>query len=511
MVEHCPFKAGVLGSSPSRLTKIQWSVFRIHLGGITAAFETSRNNPRIENMDKTLYLSASEMARAVREKKISSLELVRAHLERIESVNPKLNAVVQIAAERALAEARQSDAALVRGETRGPLHGVPFTLKDAIETAGVITTGGTAGRRRFVPSEDATVVKRLRGAGGILLGKTNCPEFGWAWESDNLIYGRTNNPFDLSLSPGGSSGGESAIIASGGSPFGLGSDAGGSVRFPAHCTGICAIKPTSGRVPRTGHFPGPGGTLDTIWQIGPLARYVEDLALVLHIISGPDGRDAAIVPMPLGAPAKVDLKDLRVAFFTDNGIVPPTKETIETVRAAAEKCSSEVAAVEEIRPPAIEQTYEIYLKLFSADGGAGLEGLIKAAGTNEVHPLMKRVLEIQRANAMTMAEFGALVGRWDEFKTSMLGFMEKFDAIISPVCSFPGMVHGSTYDVLPSFSYTMTHNLTGWPAAVVRAGNAPNGLPIGVQIAARPWREDVALAIAAYLESALGGPARPAI
>ena len=215
-----------------------------------------------------IFASAGEQAKAIRDKQISSQELVRACIKRIEEVNPKLNAVVQLPAETALRQAREADKALAKGEIRGPLHGVPFTLKDAIETEGVISTGGTLGRASYVPKEDATVVKRLRAAGGVLLGKTNCPELGWAWESDNLVYGRTNNPYDLSLSPGGSSGGESAIIAAGGSPLGLGSDAGGSVRFPAHCTGIAGIKPTSGRVPRTGHFPGPGGTLDALWQIG---------------------------------------------------------------------------------------------------------------------------------------------------------------------------------------------------------------------------------------------------
>ena len=224
-----------------------------------------------------IFASATEQAKAIRDRQISSEELVRACIKRIEEVNPKLNAVVQLPAETALRQAREADKALAKGEIRGPLHGVPFTLKDAIETEGVISTGGTLGRASYVPKEDATVVKRLRAAGGVLLGKTNCPEFGWAWESDNLVYGRTNNPYDLSLSPGGSSGGESAIIAAGGSPLGLGSDAGGSVRFPAHCTGIAGIKPTSGRVPRTGHFPGPGGTLDALWQIGPLARSVADL------------------------------------------------------------------------------------------------------------------------------------------------------------------------------------------------------------------------------------------
>ncbi|MGA8183377.1 MAG: amidase, partial [Terriglobia bacterium] len=195
-------------------------------------------------MNELLCNSAGGMARAMREKKVSSAELMQAHLERIEAVNPKLNAIVQLPAERVMAEARAADAALARGEVKGPLHGVPVTFKDAIETAGIISTGGTLGRRDFVPLQDAVIVKRLRDAGAIVLGKTNCPEFGWAWESDNLIYGRTNNPYNLSLSPGGSSGGESALISAGGSPLGFGSDAGGSVRFPANCCGLASIKPT---------------------------------------------------------------------------------------------------------------------------------------------------------------------------------------------------------------------------------------------------------------------------
>jgi amidase len=458
-----------------------------------------------------IFASASEQAKAIRDKRISSEELVRACLERIEEVNPKLNAVVQLPAATSLAQARAADRALAQGEIKGPLHGVPFTLKDAIETEGVISTGGTLGRASYVPKEDATVVKRLRAAGGILLGKTNGPEFGWAWESDNLIYGRTNNPYDLSLSPGGSSGGESAIIAAGGSPFGLGSDAGGSVRFPAHCTGITAIKPTSGRVPRTGHFPGPGGTLDALWQIGPLARFIEDLNAVLPIIAGIDWRDPAIVPMPLGDTTKVDLKALRVAFHTDNGIETPDRETIETVEKAARALEASVAAVEEARPPGIEQTYEIYLGLFTADGGAGLEELLEMVGTKKVHPLMQRALELQRSHAKSMALFGTLIGQWDAFRRSLLSFMEEFDVMVCPVCSFPGMVHGSTYDRLSAFSYTMTYNLTGWPGAVVRAGTSRKGLPIGVQIVARPWREDDALAVGAKIEKALGGYQRPAI
>jgi amidase len=460
-------------------------------------------------MRESIYQSATEMAAEIRKKETSAHELVADCLKRIEHVNPSLNAVVQVCAEQALQEARTADEALARGAVIGPLHGVPFTLKDAIETKGVICTGGTAGRARYVPSQDATVVKRLRDAGAILLGKTNCPELGWAWEADNLIYGRTNNPYELSLSPGGSSGGESAIIAAGGSPFGLGSDAGGSVRYPAHCTGIATIKPTSGRVPRTGHFPGPGGLLDALWQIGPLARYVEDLTLVLPLISGPNLQDVAIVPVPLGDPKAIDLRQLRLAFHTDNGIVAPSAEIAVAIEKAAEELASAGIAVEEARPPAIEQTYDIYLGLFTADGGAGIDSALKEAGTTRVHPLMERVLALQRQGAKTVAELAELIGCWDGFRRAMLGFMSNYDALLCPVCSFTGMEHGSTYDQLSSFSYTMTSNLTGWPAAVVRGGTSGKGMPLGVQIIARPWREDVALAIAQVLQDALGGWQRP--
>ena len=230
--------------------------------------------------------------------------------------------------------------------------------------------------------------------------------------------------------------------------------------------------------------------------------------MVLPIIAGVDWRDPAIVPMPLGDANKVDLKALRMAFHTDNGIETPTRETIEIVENAARALEASVSALEEARPPGIEQTYEIYLGLFTADGGAGLEELL-SGGNKKVHPLMQRVLDLQRSHAKSMAEFANLIGQWDAFRRSLISFMERFDVILCPVCSFPGMVHGSTYGCLPAFSYTMTYNLTGWPAAVVRAGSSRQGLPIGVQIVARPWREDVALAVAAIIEKTLGGYQRP--
>ena len=238
---------------------------------------------------------------------------------------------------------------------------------------------------------------------------------------------------------------------------------------------------------------------------------MEDLALVLPVISGIDMQDTAIVPMPLGDPGAIELRRLRVAFHTDNGIVSPSAEITEAVNNAAKALAGAGISVEEARPPAIEQTYEIYLGLFTADGGAGIESVLKEAGTQRVHPLMQRVLDLQRQGAKTVAQLGELVGRWDTFRRKMLSFMLSYDALLCPACSFAGMAHGSTYDRLSCFSYTMTSNLTGWPAAVVRGGTTANALPIGIQIMARPWREDVALALAQVLQDALGGWQMPAL
>ena len=464
-----------------------------------------------EDMDELIYASATELARAIRSKEVSSEEVVDAHLRRIEEVNPKLNAVVQLTEDAARAQAREADAALARGHIKGPLHGVPITIKDNIETAGVICTGGTKGRASFVPTEDATVVARMRAAGAILLGKTNMPELGLALETDNLVYGRTNNPYDLSRTSGGSSGGEAAIIAAGGSPLGLGNDMGGSIRLPAHFCGIAGIKPTTGRVPRTGHFPWPTGWWDMLWQPGPMARFVEDLILTLPIIAGVDWRDPTVVPMPLGDPKKVDLKSLRVAFHTDNGIMSPTSETVKVVQKTAKVLSDAVMTVEEDCPQAIEQTFVIFNGILAADGGEGVETVLQTVGTTEMHPWTQRLREFARGVTLTTAEFGGLMLQWDEFCSSMLSFMDKYDVIICPGCAFLAPLHGASLDLemIPAFTYTMTYNLTGWPGVILRAGTSPEGLPIGVQVVARPWREDVALAVAQHIETVLGGYKRP--
>ena len=276
-------------------------------------------------MSDWLFASATRLAAAVRDKSVSARELVDGYIERIHTVNPKLNAVVQIAEERARTEAEQRDAMTARGQSMGPLHGVPITLKDSIDTEGIVSTGGTAGRRDFVPSVDATVAARLRQAGAILLGKTNTPELTLSGETNNVIYGRTSNPFDITRSPGGSSGGSAAILAAGGSALDLGSDTGGSIREPAHLNGIAGLKPSAGRTPRTGHIVPFGGVMDSLTQIGPMARYVEDLELALEIISGPDQVDPYVVPVPIKNSSQVDPAMLKIAFFTDNGLVSPLR------------------------------------------------------------------------------------------------------------------------------------------------------------------------------------------
>ncbi|MBM3945691.1 MAG: amidase, partial [SAR202 cluster bacterium] len=271
-------------------------------------------------MKDIIYSSATEIARAIREKEISSEDAVDAHLKRIAVVNPKLNAVVwQEDGYIKRQEARKRDTDLMRGEVRGPLHGVPITIKDAFEAAGMPSTGGTKGRANYIPEKDATIVARLKAAGAVILGRTNTPEISFGVECSNVVYGRTNNPWDVNRTPGGSSGGEAAIIAAGGSPFGIGSDMGGSIRWPAHCTGIAGMKPTTGRIPRTGHWPSFGGLFAYLTQPGPMAHTVEDIALGLNIMSGPDYIDPTTVPMPLRDYKRVNLKSLRVAFHTDNG------------------------------------------------------------------------------------------------------------------------------------------------------------------------------------------------
>jgi amidase len=455
-------------------------------------------------------MSATAIARAIRDGACNAEETMEACLHRIEEVNSRLNAVVRFDASAARAAARAADAARVRGERLEPLHGVPVTVKDSLDVLGFVCAVGTKGRAGYLPERDATAVARLRAAGAIVIGKTNVPELCLTAETDNLLYGRTSNPYDTSRSAGGSSGGECGIVAAGGSPLGIGSDAGGSIRIPAHYCGVAGLRTTPRRVPRSGHFPAALGLFEPFVSIGPIARRVEDLSLALGVLAGPSPDDAAVPPVGLGEEAAVSA--LRVAFFTDNGIAAPTAETAEAVRAAAASIEGEVASVDEARPPGVEEAFGLYFAILTADGGAGLRALLETSGTIEPHPIVDRLLGPAGEGARSAAELGEMLVRADVLRQGASAFMESYDVVLSPVSAEPAPPYDAVREVggiTPAISYAAGATLFGWPAVVVRAGTSPEGLPIGVQVAARSWGERDALAVAERIEASLGGWRQP--
>jgi amidase len=465
-------------------------------------------------MDELLCLSATGQASLIREHKVSSRELVDAHLRQIGRINPQINAVVDLLAEGALVQARLADEAVARGDVIGPLHGVPFSIKDSLEVAGTRTTAGTLGRREAAPSlEDATVVSRLRAAGAIPIAKTNLPDLLFAFESDNLIFGRTNNPYDITRTSGGSSGGEAALIAAGGSPMGLGSDCAGSVRIPAACCGITSLKPTSGRLPRTGHYPPAGGWIESLWQIGPMARRVEDLSTMMRLLVGGDGCDPTVIDMPFRDPAEVRLESLRVAFHTGNGFTAAGSEIVRVVESAAKELVAGAAVVEEARPACLAEAYEIEMRLIGPDGGDGLRDFLRIVGSACLHPLLTGWLDKLECYRTDVSGFARYWAALDGYRAEMTAFFRNYDAILCPVYAQPALPHGTSIDDenFRGFSYTMAYNAAGWPAAVVRCGETDGGLPVSVQVIAHPFREDIALAIAQRLEEAFGGWRPPPI
>lgn len=425
-----------------------------------------------------IFSSATTLARLIRSQQVSSQAVVQAHLERIAAVNSSLNAVVHDNAEQAIAAAHWADQQLQQGHLLGPLHGVPFTVKDWIDVAGMPCTGGDPAYRQRLPTADATAVQRLKAAGGICLGKTNVM-------IDNPVYGRTHNPYRQGYSPTGSSSGEAAIIAVGGSPLGLGSDSGGSIRQPAHACGIAGLKPTAGRVPLTGHFPVISALNDPRTVIGPMARSVADLALILPLLAGMDYRDASVVPGPLGNWRAVNLRDLRVAYYIHHPGANPTPAVEAATLAAVESLAGVVHTLTPDQPDRLEEVYTLTQAYWqrpeseSADQWQPAGAFVLSSETIERH-----------------------LFQWDRFRRTLIRFMANYDVVITPAAAAPALPHGEPEG---SIAYTLTYSLTGYPAVVVRVGTTAEGLPIGVQVVARPWREDVALAVAHHLETRLGG------
>lgn len=458
-----------------------------------------------------LHQSAIAMANMIRRRDICSAELITAHLKQIQEVNPSINAITDLLADSALLQAEAADRMLAAGDACGPLHGVPFSIKDSIDVEGRTTTAGTIGRKNSPPAlQDATLVQRLRSAGGVPIAKTNLADLLFAFETDNLIFGRSNNPYDLSRTPGGSSGGESALIAACGSPLGLGSDSAGSVRLPAHFCGIASIKPTQGRLPRTGHVPPAGGWIANLWQVGPMARHTEDLLLAMHLLAGEDGLDISSPPV---AVLEVEpSQETRIAFFTYNGTARCTPEVEAAILRCADFLSQSGMIVEERTPPCIEQAFELELSLLGPDGGDGIDAYLKAHGSTRIHPFLEGFLDRLRPFRATASQLSARWTQWDEYRSAMARFFQQFDAIVCPVYTQPALAHGDSLKPanFEGFSYTMAWNIAGAPAATVRCAEC-NGLPINVQVVTKPWRDLLALDICRSIEKQFGGWQPPVI
>lgn len=445
--------------------------------------------------------SIRELATAVKNREVTVKALVRQYLDRIEMVNPALNAVISLNAETAMKQAERTDLALAGGETPGPLFGVPMTIKDSLDTYDMITTWGTEGRHAVRPGADATCVARLRDAGAILLGKTNTPEFTLSFKTDNLLFGRTNNPYNLSRTPGGSSGGAAAIIAAGASPFDVGTDTGGSIRLPAHFCGIAGIKPTTGRVPCTGNALPSTGLLAPLSQPGPMANSVDDLAILLGIMHGPDNIDPHGIDAPLLDYQAVDINRLKIGYHADNGIKTPDEAIVNAIHEVTGLLRGTAITVSEARPTGIEMAGFVYARLFVADQGDLVDTLVDDCRTSTPSPVIAEMLN-GRAPGLSASEFAQTITLWHNYQSSMLSYFNDFDLLICPVNAHTAIPHETPED-FAAYSYTTAFNLTGWPSVVIRAGTDGDGMPVGIQIVGRPFREDQCLAAAAWIESKL--------
>jgi amidase len=447
--------------------------------------------------------SLGKLAELIRTRAISPVDVVDSCLRRVEKLNPRLNAIVTLAPD-ALERAKEAEAGVTRGDSLGPLHGVPVTVKDTIETAGLRTTSGSAMRAEFVPERDAPAVARLKAAGAIILGKTNTAEMAMDYTTDNPVFAPTVNPYDPSLTTGGSSGGEAVAITTCMSPGGIGSDLAGSIRIPAHFCGIVGLKPTVGRVPGEMQFPPSTGPYSLGATIGPMARRVSDLQLMFNVLAGMDTAEGT---------GRASLVASRVACYTDDGVAPVTEETRQAVESAARALSDAGLIVEQTRPPGVEQGHDLWLKLFSRASVVQLRNVYSGNEEKGGEFVRWRLATADDTPALAIDDY---INSWlerDRLRAELLSWMEQTPLIIAPVGATPAYKHGTlkvtvgerTMSTFRAFSYSQTCNVFDLPAVVVSAGHSFQGLPIGVQIIGRPFAEEMVLTAAAIIEEALGG------
>ncbi len=468
-------------------------------------------------MSDLVFETAASLARMIRNKQVSSSEVVEAYLARIERVNPLLNAFIHLDAEGARQQAKAADEALARGEAAGPLHGVPLSMKSSIEVAGFPSECGSKLRRGVVAERDATLVTRVKAAGAVILGNTNVPDLLMAYETDNYLYGRTNNPWDLDRTPGGSSGGESAAIAASCSAGGFGSDGGGSVRVPAHFCGIYGLKPTPGLIPRTGHWPACVGPATFSALVGPMARRTEDLELLLAATAGPENHDAASAPVSVAPVADQDLKGLEIGYFEDDGAKPVTPETRQAIQTAVKALRDQGFKVEPFEMEGIEEARRLWWVFFGVSGAALTKPLAEGR-EDDLHPFVRDLMA--PSDGSTFPSFEEFLNMWverDRLRWRLLEKMGNKRALLCPVAAVPAFCHrerswnieGAEVRYPRIFSYCQIFNLLSNPSVIVPVGQSPEGLPIGVQIVGRHFEDPWILGISRRIEATLGEWRRP--
>ena len=485
-----------------------------------------------------VFATASQLAQMIRDKEVSAVEVLDAYLEQIDKYNSKINAIVTLDAERARKRAIEADEALARGENWGKLHGVPITVKDLMETAGLLTTAGYPPLKDHIPSEDATTVARLKKAGAIILAKTNTPRLGGDYQTKNPIFGTTNNPWDLDCTPGGSSGGSASAVAAGFSPLDLGSDIGGSIRLPAHYCGIYGFMPTDRRVSTAGHLPPLPGQLQYIrhmLRLGPLARSVEDLQLCFSLIAGADIRQPDIPSLSIDRVKDTKLSELRIAWTYGYDFLPVSKDTHTCIQNLINRLSETGCQLEQCNPNDLDwsETLANYsalasYELFASASKLGvLPGIVTAIIT-EFYARTQTAFKsgtplVEKGNLAfppSMTKYNTILTERDRQIAQIDRFMDRWDAWICPVSmtsAFPHCNFGKPIEVdgvkfpylLACGGYTMPLNFTGNPVVVMPIGQSKGGLPIGVQIVGKRWQDMSLLSIATEITKVIARPLNP--